>query len=258
MGLNYSHNKNFSVNRSNGSGDYLFLLFKTSATIILSGKTVIAPKNSVIIYNKNSPQIYGASKGETVFTNDFIHLDIIKEKHLFTKRNIPLDTIIEVPNSKQLHNILKNIHLEYIFDYPCRTESIRYLLLLLFTKLSEMVDISSTNISFNGNYDTLVSLRASIYNAPERKWNISSMAKEVNLSPSYFQSLYKQLFGISCMNDVISSKIDFAKYHLMNTPLSVKEIAQICGYDNDVHFMRQFKKNTSVTPTKFRQDYSNN
>jgi AraC family transcriptional regulator of arabinose operon len=56
------------------------------------------------------------------------------------------------------------------------------------------------------------------------------------------------------MTDVINSRIEHAKYLLTTTDISVKQIAQLCGYNNENHFMRQFKEITGITPTKFRDN----
>ena len=80
------------------------------------------------------------------------------------------------------------------------------------------------------------------------------MAADVNMSRSYFQHLYSEVFGVSCMADVISGKIEKAKEILSETGCTVSQVASMCGYDNDEHFMRQFKKIVGVTPTKYRQN----
>ena len=46
-----------------------------------------------------------------------------------------------------------------------------------------------------------------------------------------------------------------AKQLLTYTDLRIREIADQCGYQNESHFMRQFKKNNGVTPTVFRREH---
>ena len=38
VGINYTHNNKFIIDRPNGSGDYLFIQVKTPAVFILDGK----------------------------------------------------------------------------------------------------------------------------------------------------------------------------------------------------------------------------
>jgi AraC family transcriptional regulator of arabinose operon len=85
------------------------------------------------------------------------------------------------------------------------------------------------------------------------KWNVDAMAAYVNMSRSYFQHLYRETFGVSCIADVISGKIEKAKEILSETGCTVSQVAAMCGYDNEEHFMRQFKKVVGITPTKYRK-----
>lgn len=76
----------------------------------------------------------------------------------------------------------------------------------------------------------------------------------MNVCNTYLQKIYRETFGISCVADVIASKIIYAKDILSKTNMSVLEVAYECGYKNDVHFMRQFKKCVGVTPSEYRRN----
>ena len=96
-------------------------------------------------------------------------------------------------------------------------------------------------------------LRSQIYNMPYNDWNIEGLAHQLTMSKSYFQHLYKEIFGISVMNDVIQSRIEHSKYLLSTTDISITQIAQMCGYKCDLHFMRQFKTRMQMTPSEYRK-----
>jgi AraC family transcriptional regulator of arabinose operon len=81
---------------------------------------------------------------------------------------------------------------------------------------------------------------------------VEQIASRINLSKSYFQHIYKELFGCSVVSDMIYSRLEYAKYLLKNSSLSVSAIAKMCGYENDTHFMRQFKRFEGITPSQFR------
>lgn len=79
------------------------------------------------------------------------------------------------------------------------------------------------------------------------------MAKIISISPGYLQFIYKKLFGLSCMDDVIHSRIRLAKEYLRHELYTVAEIADRCGYRNVEHFCRQFKQMTGSSPKKFHK-----
>ncbi|HWT75982.1 MAG TPA: AraC family transcriptional regulator [Mobilitalea sp.] len=248
IGLNYTHSQNFAINRPTGSGDYLLLLVKSPAKLMIHGNEVIAEKNSIIVFNKGTPQLYSAYNG--TYTNDFIHFDAEGEREL---RNFPFDTLLPLPSIKQVNRILRDIYLEFISNNANREESMDLLMRLLFVKINEVVAYKPTNTVLYDYYDALLNLRSMIYRHPEEKWTITSLAQQVNLSTSHFQRLYKNTFGVSCIADVIACKMEYAKASLSATGGTVREIAALCGYENEEHFMRQFKREVGITPTQYRK-----
>ena len=99
----------------------------------------------------------------------------------------------------------------------------------------------------------LKKLRREIHRAPELNWNLSELAKRLNISKSYLQKLYQEHFGISYLEDLIGARIRMAKELLTATDLRIGEIAEACGYNNETHFMRQLKDKTGITPTAYRK-----
>lgn len=100
-------------------------------------------------------------------------------------------------------------------------------------------------------FDKLYKVRQMIQKNPEENWKIQQMADEVSLSPAYFQVLYKKAFGVTCMTDVIQTKVAATKEYLLSTDMSVASIAEELGYAQVYHFIRQFKKYAGLTPGLF-------
>ena len=65
--------------------------------------------------------------------------------------------------------------------------------------------------------------------------------------------IYKKLFGIPFNEELISFRLDRAKYLLKNTSLSVQRIAEECGYTNSAHFMRQFRERENMSAGQYRK-----
>ena len=80
------------------------------------------------------------------------------------------------------------------------------------------------------------------------------LAERMHLSISHFQHLYREFFGTSCIRDVIDARIAYAQYYLTTTEMSIQALAVFCGYESELHFMRQFKKYTGLTPSGYREE----
>ena len=79
------------------------------------------------------------------------------------------------------------------------------------------------------------------------------MAAKIFMSESHLQALYKKTFGISCINDVISARIQLAKSLLLYTEYTITYIATSCGYNSTQHFFRQFNRVVGCSPNSYRK-----
>ena len=124
--------------------------------------------------------------------------------------------------------------------------------------LMQMILMKISESSINPDSDksrisALEMLRTDIYSNAGSYSNIYQLAEKMNLSPSYLQAIYKRKFGISCYEDILSAKIKTGQYYLSTTDMTVKEISDLCGYGNEICFMKIFKKRTGITPSEYRK-----
>lgn len=84
--------------------------------------------------------------------------------------------------------------------------------------------------------------------------DITEFAKMCNLSSSRFAHLFTAKVGTSPYKYLLNLRIRQAKYLLLNTNLSVSDIAKSVGYDDPLHFSRIFKKHEGRSPTQYKKD----
>lgn len=251
IGCNYSHASDFYISRPVGSGDNVLILLKTPAVFNLSGKDIETPKNAFILYKKGTPQFYRAC--ERGFVNDWFHFSFSgDEAKIFNILNIPFDTIESISDMNQLSAIIESMSYEYFSANSYRSYSIELYMKLFFTKLGEQLHDRSEGSVFP-YYEQLSCIRGKIRSTPQLGWRVDRLANEAAMSVSYFEHTYKKIFGISIMNEIINSRIEYAKFILSTTDIPISRIADMCGYKNDIHFMKQFKSKTGLTPTEYRK-----
>ena len=168
---------------------------------------------------------------------------LVKTEAYFYVDGVPVDT---KPNTVLLYDKTAAVR------YGCRRKNYNDDWIHFDMTEDELPFFENLAIPCNG---ILSQLRMSILNAPHKKWTVPDMAQTVHMSPSYFQHLYKQMFGISCMQDVIAARLKNAKFYLRTSDMSIQSLAEFCGYENELHFMRQFKKQEGMTPTQYREHF---
>ena len=235
------HDGSFSVYRPNGYDCYLALFVKTKAVFYLDGERVVSEPNSFILFNIRTPHRYGAYGDE--YVNDWLHFETDELPA------IPLDTLIPIGNAA---NISEYFELMSDAFYRCNYQACKFLLRAV---LSEVAEISGNSVYRSAYSAKLIELRKSIYAHPEQEWSIGGMAERLHVSKPYFQEIYKAAFSVTCGADVISARIEAAKLLMTDTDLPISEIGERCGYESVVHFSRQFKKITGVSPSAYRMMY---
>lgn len=246
MGIGYRHDENFRIFRPEGSGDNLLVIFRTPAFAVVGNVRVELPADSAVLYKKTALQEYGAVGVE--YVNDWVHFECDEADTFFGRLGIRFgEPVFGVPASAG--SILELLKLESISDTPKSRECTGLLIRLLIAEVFG----GGRGAAVSPHSDGLHRLRAEIYGSPAGNYTIEELAARMSLSASYFQTLYRAEFGVSCYEDVLRAKTGLAEYYLANTDMKVREIAALCGFENDVHFMRQFRKRTGSTALEYRR-----
>lgn len=245
VGCDAVHSSNFVFDIPQGHDCWLLLLTQTKAVFLVDDELKEYPPNCAILYKPNQRIYYQAC--EDTYKNDWMRFDT-NETYVTTspiKFGVPF--MIREPN--YCHNIFQLLVAEHILNNTFKDISTDNLLRVLFNKLLESYNYKQITPIHN----RLNQLKMKIYQDPKENWTIPKMAEMLNISVGYLEALYKNTFGVTCMNDVINSRITLAKKYLLYDQYSINEIVSLCGYQNVEHFHRQFKQATGVTPNQFRK-----
>ena len=94
--------------------------------------------------------------------------------------------------------------------------------------------------------------------AIENEWNqnekMEKYAALCNMSPSYFYQEFREYAGMSPSKYRNNIRINIAKSDLLNTDMTIKEIAEKLGFDDVFYFSRLFRNITGMSPKAFKND----
>lgn len=80
----------------------------------------------------------------------------------------------------------------------------------------------------------------------------SWLAKLAKMPPHRFARTMKLIFGLTPTQYIAKSRLSKASSHLLQTEMTIAEIAMACGYFDHSAFSRAFKKATGTSPNSFR------
>jgi YesN/AraC family two-component response regulator len=82
------------------------------------------------------------------------------------------------------------------------------------------------------------------------------ISKKINKDYNYLSTLFSKSEGITIEHFIIMQKIEKVKEYLKYNELTLSEIAYKLGYSSVQHLSKQFKKNTGLTASEFKNDHS--
>ena len=88
-----------------------------------------------------------------------------------------------------------------------------------------------------------------------RKISLHEISDLVNMSQSSFNRFIKKRTGKTFIEFTNDTRISYATKFLVETDLSIGEIAYKCGFNSIANFNRFFKKSKNITPSKFKSEF---
>lgn len=250
-GCNAKHKKGFHISRPNGLDHYVILIIKSHGEFVINGISGLAAPGNAIVLAPNTPYSYGNPNDS--YSDDWLHFEL-PDHSCFEKYQKLTNQLFPIKNADFYTFYIRQILWESSYGAKETTrENTNALFTVLLNHL--LTDFQDQNDITAGNAFQIPfqNLRLSIQNSVAERHTIKKHAKDMGINEYYFQHLYSQFFGISFQQDLIQMRIDYAKYILETSSLSIEQVAEISGYTNEVHFFRQFKQITGITPARYRK-----
>ena len=241
----------FLTFRPKGHPQYTFMHFTTPVQFKFGDMLVQARPGACIFYAPRVPQWYHSPQD---MIHNWLHTDESLSA-LLEAYDIPQNQILYPENPAFISDIFRQIELEHFSDHPHKAALIEGYVNEFVIKLSRALHGGVTGVPLHRKErEQIRAVRQRVLSEPERKWTVPEMAALVSLSPSRFHAVYKALFATSPLQDVIEAKIRYARSLLLSDEqMAITEVAEKLGYNDQYHFIRQFKAVTGETPGAYRR-----
>jgi AraC family transcriptional regulator, transcriptional activator of pobA len=212
-------------------------------------------KGSLIFLNKD--QIHSFSKTANykgyiiLFTDKFLSRNLINIQKVFyniLSKPYILDNCFE-----EFETIFKQLINEYedtnnLFKEKIFVSLFNYLILK-----SEKLLSNEINDNQNEKYLTIFEEFTNILHENYRlSRNVNFYAEKLNISPKHLNTLCRKFLNLSAKNTIDNFVVLEAKRELIsNSP--IKEIAYKLGFLETTNFVKYFKKQTNISPSKFKE-----
>jgi len=218
------------------SGD-IVLVNKNKLHMTKKPETIYGENIKIYVTDDNVDSL-GANSQKFKDCFDYIHIVVPENKKKY------IDDIFKKLRKEYKNNDLFSTQLTNNYVYEILTNIYK---LIFVDSEDNFGDISTHSDEIN------VAIRY-VYNNYSEKLTLPAVAKLINMNPSYFSRHFKKVTGITFMDYVNNIRIKNAVSMIKDTNMSLTNIAQACGFNNQSYFCRQFQKIIGCSASKYKKD----
>jgi AraC-like DNA-binding protein len=90
----------------------------------------------------------------------------------------------------------------------------------------------------------------------DRPMTASKVAEWLGYNADYLGRIYRQVYGCTLTEGIHRRRIHFACQYLLDTNLTIEQIAHKCGFTDPDYFRRIFRRYMQISPGDYRNEYS--
>jgi AraC-like DNA-binding protein len=140
-------------------------------------------------------------------------------------------------------------------------EKVLYRMGYLYLFLSKLIEIASKRKTTNYNHSIIEEYVKSAVDYIEKnlfcEMSVNDLSTYIGINRKYLYTIFKKILGQTPMEYIIKTKMNKACEFLANKSLSIAEVSQSVGYNDQFTFSKQFKKTFGSSPSTYRNEYLN-
>lgn len=212
------------------------------------GKSHSIHENEIMLINCYKPQHYYCADDCNFI---FFHFDgkdaPFMTDHLIRQNGGP---VFALKNYSEIYNkinspIVKLCYQDQMDDY--------HLSSLVYSTLCLMQSSNARVITANMEGSGMIAQTINYINQNiSDNFTLKDLADHAGLSPHHFARTFKKETGVSPIEYVAQSKINYAQLMLRTTPSTISQIAETLGYSSSASFINAFKSRRGISPQRYR------
>ena len=233
----------------------LFYIVGGKGQFLIQDQLYPVNANNLVIINPNVPHTEVSLNAQPL---EYIVLGIegveLASSEQSNGRFSMLDHFESVEISGCLRNILREMELKSTgYEDVCQAY-MEILIIRLMRSTALSVPMQPQQISANRQ---CAAVKRYIDQHFKETLTLDQLAEEAHMNKFYLSHAFKQEFGVSPINYLISCRIEESKYLLAETDLSISQIAQLLNFSSPSYFSQVFRRTQAVSPVEFRQSTKN-
>lgn len=172
------------------------------------------------------------------------------------KKPIPQYLLFQLEENSAIDNLMENIAESLFYERSDEDAINQYSMGLVFLYLLRHIE-SLAQESSQSYKEVVVQTTLKYIDTSYKNATLGKMADYFHQSLSVLSKLIRQSTGFTFQELLQRKRFHKAVIYLIETDLSVEEIAVAVGYENHSYFYRQFKLRYGMTPRQYRISHKN-
>lgn len=238
--------------RSNLASYLFFIVLEGEGELEYEGRSYLLSTGSCVFIDCRRPYIHATSTH--LWKLKWVHFDGTTMPGVYLKyRERGGQPTFRSQNSKDYEELLEHIHRTASAEDHVRDMHINELLAALLSRLMASAWSPPSQHKSAGSHRTLYDIKAWIDQHFHEKIALDDLADKFFINKFYLTRLFKEQYGSSIGNYILSLRISRAKELLRFTNMPIDEIGQRCGVPDANYFSRAFRKIEGVSPSEYRK-----
>ncbi len=242
----------------------LFIL-KGEGNHYIDFKTYPYQRNSIIFVSKEQVHAFEHNLERKafflLFNEEFLEKgssasNLMQELSLYNYHLYPPVIQLQEEQAQLLRQLAENMRQEFDTTDDLLTEEIVHASLIIFLCLAERIRKENRKLNPRSKYhEEYVQFQKLLNQHIFQSRKVKFYADSLLVSTKTLNRITKEMLGKSAKSYINEFLVIEIKRLLMNTSLSIKEIAYQTGFEEVTNFVKYFKKHSDYNPTEFRKLY---
>ena len=239
--------------RTNGRSDYHILYVeKGTCHLLLDGVWQTVGEGGVILFRPGEPQVYRYLKEDESISH-YVHFTGSGCEGILRRLGIDGVKVFLMGRSNSYEELSEKLAYEYSMRGAFFGDRCAAYLWELLGIVARKYALRQESVTPRAEGRINAACRR-IYENVQSPPSVGELAAESCLSVSRFAHLFRDVTGKSVAEFVAAIRMERAKELLAGTDMSVREIGELVGYENQNYFSRCFRKVSGISPREYRRD----
>ena len=238
------------THRPDGRFDY-YLSYNHFGNMIVrnpSGECSVGA-GQIFIYRPYEEQYYGQADGNMI-ENYWVHFTGFGIPGLFDELLLTGQNVLTVGVNYKLTVLFTDL-IDIMTEKKPFFETAASSLLLQILLIAAAATNSPLNSLHPAAPERFHLSRQYIHRNYSKKIEVRSLASMECLSYGGYYAQFKKTYGVSPQQYLINYRLDKSIELMLNTALSIQQIAHLTGFEDPLYFSRLFKKYKAISPQQF-------